>query len=232
MVPEVVGSSPISRPRNYLIIKSLRMYHGDMANLGHENLYKAKKHVWGSKPNDSVLKYVDKLAPGSILDLASGDGRNTIYLAKQGFNITAVDISPTGINNLKDSAEQQGVGEFVTAVVSSIGNYVSDAPLNNSVCTYVLHLLPEEEFGHAIEALANIKENGIVIIEDFLKAPPLYSGVSDKHWVERNELTKYFGKNWNVLEYSEFTTKAKKKDESGNHFEQPAFIFVARKTKG
>ncbi|BBB29629.1 methyltransferase domain-containing protein [Neptunomonas japonica] len=47
-----------------------------------------------------------QLKPGSVLDLASGDGGSSLYLAQQGFAVTAVDIAEEGLKRLALSAKE------------------------------------------------------------------------------------------------------------------------------
>jgi tellurite methyltransferase len=53
-------------------------------------------------PSPLVQRFVADLAPGTALDLASGPGRNALYLAERGWRVTAVDGSPTAISKLRE----------------------------------------------------------------------------------------------------------------------------------
>jgi SAM-dependent methyltransferase len=55
------------------------------------------------KPAPLVVEFTRDLAPGCALDLASGPGRNALYLAEQGWRVVAVDGSPTAIELLRRS---------------------------------------------------------------------------------------------------------------------------------
>jgi tellurite methyltransferase len=52
-------------------------------------------------PAPLVVEFIKSLAPGSALDLASGPGRNALYLAERGWRVTAVDGSPVAIELLR-----------------------------------------------------------------------------------------------------------------------------------
>lgn len=54
--------------------------------------------VWSSGPNRFVETEVSGLRPGRALDLAAGEGRNAIWLAEQGWQVTAVDFSAVGLD--------------------------------------------------------------------------------------------------------------------------------------
>ena len=54
--------------------------------------------VWSSGPNHFVETEVAGLPPGRAVDLAAGEGRNAIWLAEQGWEVTAVDFSVVGLD--------------------------------------------------------------------------------------------------------------------------------------
>jgi SAM-dependent methyltransferase len=60
-------------------------------------------------PTPRVVEAVNKLARGKALDLACGAGRNALWLAEQGWSVTAVDGSPAAIEMLRSRASERGV---------------------------------------------------------------------------------------------------------------------------
>jgi SAM-dependent methyltransferase len=54
--------------------------------------------VWSSTPNQFVAAEVSELPPGRALDLAAGEGRNAVWLAERGWQVTAVDFSLVGLD--------------------------------------------------------------------------------------------------------------------------------------
>ena len=72
--------------------------------------YAAADLVWGAEPNRFVVAELEGRAPhGRALDLACGEGRNAIWLAEQGWSVTAVDFSDVAIERARKLAEQRGV---------------------------------------------------------------------------------------------------------------------------
>ena len=55
-----------------------------------------------SPPVPLVVEYASKMAPGKALDLACGTGRNAVWLAEAGWDVTAVDSSPVAIERVKE----------------------------------------------------------------------------------------------------------------------------------
>jgi tellurite methyltransferase len=68
--------------------------------------YRAGEQVFET-PAPLVVEFVHALAPGIALDLASGPGRNSLYLAARGWRVTAVDGSPVGIDLLLAGARER-----------------------------------------------------------------------------------------------------------------------------
>lgn len=65
--------------------------------------------VWSAEPNRFVVESVTGLTPGSALDLAAGEGRNAVWLAEQGWRVTAVDFSPVAVERGRELAAARGV---------------------------------------------------------------------------------------------------------------------------
>lgn len=60
-------------------------------------------------PEPFLVREAASLQPGSVLDVAAGDGRNALWLAAHGFAVSAVDVSSTAITLLARSASAQGL---------------------------------------------------------------------------------------------------------------------------
>ena len=72
--------------------------------------YADSDYLFGTDPNDFLKSVSDRLSPNStILCLADGEGRNGVYLATQGHQITAVDQSRVGLEKANQLAEQKQV---------------------------------------------------------------------------------------------------------------------------
>jgi cyclopropane fatty-acyl-phospholipid synthase-like methyltransferase len=79
-------------------------------------------YIFGTAPNTWLTQYRDLLAPGSrVLAVADGEGRNSVWLAQQGLQVDAFDISPVGVNKATRLAQQANVQ--VNYQVSSVDNF-------------------------------------------------------------------------------------------------------------
>jgi len=78
--------------------------------------YQNKGHVWGAAPNQFVADRLAALKPCRVLDLGAGQGRNAIWLAQQGHEVTAVDVSDVACAQAAEIAAEAGVAvEFIAA---------------------------------------------------------------------------------------------------------------------
>ena len=71
--------------------------------------YSAEAYAYGKAPNDFLKEKYSVIPKGNVLSLAEGEGRNAVFLAQQGYSVTAVDASEVGLRKAKELAEANGV---------------------------------------------------------------------------------------------------------------------------
>jgi SAM-dependent methyltransferase len=76
---------------------------------GWDERYADRELVWSATPNRTVEAQVEGLPSGRALDLAAGEGRNAIWLAEQGWQVTALDFSPVGADKGRQLAAARGL---------------------------------------------------------------------------------------------------------------------------
>ena len=83
-----------------------------------DDRYATTELIWGAEPNQFLVREVADLNPGKALDLATGEGRNAIWLAKRGWAVTGVDFSAVALGKAREIAADVGVAvEWVDADV-------------------------------------------------------------------------------------------------------------------
>jgi SAM-dependent methyltransferase len=70
-----------------------------------DSRYRGSELVWGAAPNRWVERETASLAPGRALDLACGEGRNSIWLAQRGWQVTGIDFSAEAIRTARTLTE-------------------------------------------------------------------------------------------------------------------------------
>jgi SAM-dependent methyltransferase len=74
-----------------------------------EEFYSGGRSRWSGKPNASLVEEVTGVVPGTALDLGCGQGGDAIWLAAQGWTVTATDISQTALDVAARHAAEAGV---------------------------------------------------------------------------------------------------------------------------
>ena len=100
--------------------------------------YAASPLVWSSGPNAVVAQETAGLPPAVAVDLASGEGRNALWLAERGWRVTAVDFSPVATRRVAElAAERLGPeADRLTAVTADLTTWSPTSPVDLVVLAY------------------------------------------------------------------------------------------------
>lgn len=74
-----------------------------------EERYQASGYLFGKEPSEFVKTFWSQLFRGPLLDVAMGEGRNSVFLAQQGFKVEGLDCSAKAIEKAKALAEEKKV---------------------------------------------------------------------------------------------------------------------------
>jgi SAM-dependent methyltransferase len=86
--------------------------------------YAGAEFQWTTRPNQFVAAELADLLPGRALDLAAGEGRNTVWLAERGWRVTAVDFSRVGLEKGRALSAARGIEDArVTWIVTDLRDY-------------------------------------------------------------------------------------------------------------
>jgi SAM-dependent methyltransferase len=133
--------------------------------------YRESTRIWSGNPNVELVNEVSGLTPGTALDLGSGEGGDAIWLAKQGWRVTAVDVSAVALERAEQHAAEAGVGEQIDWQQHELGKSFPEGTFD-LVSAQFLHStvdLPREEILRtAAEAVA---PGGVLLIEGHLDWP-------------------------------------------------------------
>jgi SAM-dependent methyltransferase len=117
--------------------------------------YSGAEYEWKTEPNQFVAAELAGLPPGRALDLAAGEGRNSVWLAERGWQVTAVDFSRVGLEKGRKLSAARGVS--VNWVVADLVGYQPDPRAFDLVLIAYLHLEAQsraEVLARAAAALA------------------------------------------------------------------------------
>jgi SAM-dependent methyltransferase len=117
-----------------------------------DELYASTELVWTAEANRFVVEELAGLTAGRALDLGSGEGRNAIWLAERGWQVTAVDFSAVGLAKAAELAAGRGV-TGVRWVEADLREYQPGPGYDLVLLAYV-HL-PPDEFGALLRRAAS-----------------------------------------------------------------------------
>jgi SAM-dependent methyltransferase len=145
-------------------------------------------------PTPLLVESAKELVPGQALDLACGMGRNALWLAKQGWNVTAVDGSPVAVEILRSRASELGL--TVDARIADLEKFeyrIEPCRWNLiAMCYYLQRDLFEP-------AKRGVTPGGILISIVHITGP---GEEPTAHRLRPGELPTYF-QGWKILHYRE-----------------------------
>lgn len=196
----------------------------------YDELYRNCEHK-APGPTVAVESALKHLRKGTVLDLGSGVGRNAIYLAMHGFEVTAVDISGEGLELLKEVGAKKKVINRITTVEADAGSYTPDKEYDNVICSFILHFLRKSDFMPTLDKLMKYTaKGGVNVISDLTTNGPLYKSDSIGHWIEAGELLGIYEQaGWEIIDSYTYSSSTMVKDPQGKPFQHESDHLVARK---
>src|SRR5699024_221640 len=89
--------------------------------------YGSQERMWSGRANDALVELAGGLTPGRALDLGSGEGADSIWLAQQGWSVTGIDISTVAVERATAVARELGLDSarirFRTADLSALAEH-------------------------------------------------------------------------------------------------------------
>ncbi|MFD4366709.1 class I SAM-dependent methyltransferase [Rhodococcus sp. NPDC058521] len=130
-----------------------------------DDRYSQDEFVWGAPPNDVVVEQLTALPHGRALDLACGEGRNSLWLATRGWQVTGIDYSGVAVEKARAVASRspRSVRERLDYRVADITDCELGEGYDVALLIYV-HL-PRSQRQHIVKrAINSLKPDGILMI--------------------------------------------------------------------
>lgn len=124
--------------------------------------YRGATLLWTERPNHLLVEQVSGLRTGRALDLGTGEGRNAVWLAEQGWRVTAVDFSQVALERGAKIAERNGVD--VEWVQADLTRYRPPAAAFDLVVILYVHLAGDARRGFLEQAAAALRPGGRLVI--------------------------------------------------------------------
>jgi SAM-dependent methyltransferase len=120
--------------------------------------YRSTDLVWGTPPNRWVERELADLAPGRALDLACGEGRNALWLAVRGWQVSAIDFSAVALDKGRALESRQAPPTRVDWVHADATTYRSAEHVDLALLCYLQ--LPRAEWRAALIRAADALGSG------------------------------------------------------------------------
>jgi tellurite methyltransferase len=161
--------------------------NSDGEKISWDKKFSSDQYVFGKDPADSLTKYIKFLPKKKlkVLDLAMSEGRNTIFMAKKGHDVTGIDISSVAIKKANALAKENNVN--FKGIISDLTKYeFGKHEFDVILCYYFLDR-------NLITKIKNwVKPGGYIIFENFTVNDPVESRKNKKYLLLENELISLF----------------------------------------
>ncbi|NOY67424.1 MAG: methyltransferase domain-containing protein [Gammaproteobacteria bacterium] len=128
--------------------------------------YSEPGYAYGEIPNDFLVSCIEAITGKQVLSLAEGEGRNAVYLAKNGFDVTAVDASSVGLEKANALAGKHQVS--INTEQADLAAYEPGIEQWDAVVSIFCHL-PEVIRGalHR-KVIQSLRPGGVLILEAYI----------------------------------------------------------------
>lgn len=127
--------------------------------------YAADEYVYGRQPNDFLVSQAASLPMGRVLCLAEGEGRNAVWLARQGYQVTAVDASAVGLEKARRLAAEHDVE--LEIIHADLGEYVIEPGSWDAVVSIFCHLPPSLRREVHTRVVEGLRSGGVLLLEAY-----------------------------------------------------------------
>jgi cyclopropane fatty-acyl-phospholipid synthase-like methyltransferase len=135
--------------------------------------YAGNKSVYGYAPNDFFKAQLDQLSPGRLLLPAEGEGRNAVYAAGGGWNVTAFDFSDVARGKALELARAKGTE--ITYTLSDLETISLENDYFDAIGLIYVHMPEKTRAGFHQKCMESLKRGGVIILEAFSKSQLQYS---------------------------------------------------------
>jgi len=122
-------------------------------------------YAYGTDPNGFLTSVADRIPHGNVLCLAEGEGRNAVYLAGLGYEVTAVDTSTVGLAKAKALASDRGV--TIETVLADLDDYSIEPGAWQGIVSIYCHLPPVVRAALHERCLRGLAPGGVLVLEGF-----------------------------------------------------------------
>lgn len=140
--------------------------------------YKEEQFAYGKEPNVFFKQWLSRYPPGSILMPADGEGRNGVYAAQAGWDVTSFDQSVEGQSKALQLAKEKGVN--IEYVVGDLDGLTFEGESFDAIGLVYAHFDAEKKSLFHKKLHGYLKHGGVMILEAFSKRHVYFNSLDPK----------------------------------------------------
>jgi len=127
--------------------------------------YAEEDFAYGTEPNEFLQVQSAKMPAGRVLCIAEGEGRNAVYLAAQGYQVTAVDQSAVGLEKTRQLGKQHKVE--IDTIEADLQDFNIQPGAWDGIVSISAHLPPAIRKKLHTQVVEGLKPGGVLILEAY-----------------------------------------------------------------
>ncbi len=127
--------------------------------------YSDTDYAYGTEPNGFLVEEAWRIPDGPVLCLAEGEGRNAVWLAERGFDVTAVDASRVGLEKAQRLAAERGV--TIACECSDLADYAIEPGAWAGIVSIFGHMPPDLRRQVHAQVVNGLRPGGVFIVEAY-----------------------------------------------------------------
>lgn len=168
-----------------------------------------------TRTHSEVIYSAGMMKPGKTLDLGCGNGRNSLYLAANGYDVTAWDKNPAGIDNIERIKAAEGIVNL-QAEIKDLNTLSFEGEYDFILSTVVMMFLDAKTIPGLIANMQRCtRPGGHNLIVAAMDTPDYPCNVGFPFAFKSGELSHYY-EGWELMKYNEDVGELHRTDASGN----------------
>ena len=102
--------------------------------------YGSEDRIWSGQPNAQLVDRVSGMSPGRALEVGAGEGADAVWLARQGWEVTAFDVSQVALEKAAQHAVEAGVADRITWERVDLSTWTGEPPTYDLVSAQFMYL--------------------------------------------------------------------------------------------
>lgn len=163
----------------------------------YEARYEEDGYYWGIEPNRfcyEIMRRMPPVKPIRVLDIGCGEGKDAVFLARNGYQVSAFDITDSGIEKGKMLAEK--CGTYVDFFKADIRDFRPTKNYDVIFCSGVFHFVPPDLRPEIMESLKkHTNKNGLHTMNVFIHKPFVEEGAGkdkERYYWKSGEMFTYY----------------------------------------